>query len=404
MSTPATLTRLAAGVPLPAAFVDLDALDRNVDVIRDRMLTNTPSRKTLRVASKSVRHTGLLRRILARGGSDFSGLMCFSTEEAVFLAGEGFDDLFVAYPTVQPRALDDFARCAADGRTLWHVVDCEEHVSALGAAGQRAGVELAAVIELDVSYRPAGGRVHLGVRRSPIRSAADALRLARFASQASGVRVAGLMGYEAHVAGVQDANPFAPALNPAKRALKRLAQPAVARLRAEVVAALQADGHELLLVNGGGTGSVHLTAAEAVVTEVTAGSGFLAPHLFDYFTGLALEPAAYFALEVCRGSDPSYITCAGGGYIASGEPGPDKLPLPWAPSGLRYVAMEGAGEVQTPLIVTPGATPPRVGDPVFFRHAKAGELAERFCEYNLIRGGEVVASEPTYRGQGRCFL
>ncbi|MCB9506962.1 MAG: alanine racemase [Myxococcales bacterium] len=399
-----TLYRAASGVRLPAAFVDLDALDRNVDLIRARLLAGASGRKTLRVASKSVRHTGLLRRILARGGPDFVGLMCFSTEEAVFLCDEGFDDLFVAYPTVQARALDAFAQRAAEGRVLWHVVDCEEHVSALGVAGRRAGIELAAVIELDVSYRPAGGRVHLGARRSPVRSAAGAVSLARLAAQTAGVRVAGLMGYEAHVAGVQDANPFAPMMNPVKRALKRVAQPAVALLRAEAVEALRADGHDVVLVNGGGTGSVPLTAAEPVVTEVTAGSGFLAPHLFDYFAGLELEAAAYFALEVCRVSDAGYVTCAGGGYVASGEPGADKLPLPWVPLGLRYVAMEGAGEVQTPLIVMPGATQPRIGDPIFFRHAKAGELAERFSEYHLVRGGEIEATEPTYRGQGRCFL
>lgn len=399
-----TLARIAEGLRLPAAFVDLDALERNVDAIGARMRDVAAGPKTLRVASKSVRHTGVLRRILERGGADFVGLMCFATEEAIFLADEGFDDLFVAYPTVQPGALDAFARRAADGRTLWHVVDCPEHLEALGAAGRRAGVELAAVVELDVSYRPLGGRVHLGARRSPVRTAVQALALARLADRIEGVRVRGLMGYEAHVAGVQDANPFAPAMNPVKRALKRLAGPEVAGLRAEVVAALEADGHELALVNGGGTGSVHLTALEAAVTEVTAGSGFVCSHLFDYYADLALEPAAWFALEVCRVSDPGYLTCAGGGYVASGEPGPDRLPIPWQPQGLRYVPMEGAGEVQTPLVVPAGASAPRIGEPVFFRHAKAGELAERFEQYHLVRGGEVVATEPTYRGQGCCFF
>jgi D-serine deaminase-like pyridoxal phosphate-dependent protein len=57
--------------------------------------------------------------------------------------------------------------------------------------------------------------------------------------------------------------------------------------------------------------------------------------------------------------------------------------------------------VQTPLH---GAAGLRVGDRVWFRHAKAGELCERFDVVHLIRGGELVDSVPTYRGEGKTFL
>ena len=192
------------GERLPAACVDLDAFDRNIDRIRDRA-----SGKPVRVASKSVRHVGLLRRILERGGEAFQGLMCFTACEAAFLADEGFDDLLVAYPTVQEEALSAFARRAADGKTLWAVVDCVAHLEALGAAGRDAGVTLAAVVELDVAYRRLRGKVHLGSRRSPIRTTADALALAARARDIDGVELAGLMGYEGHVAGAFRAEPWA---------------------------------------------------------------------------------------------------------------------------------------------------------------------------------------------------
>ncbi|MCB9761718.1 MAG: alanine racemase [Alphaproteobacteria bacterium] len=390
--------RALDGERLPAALVDLDALERNVD-----RLVALLGDKTLRVASKSVRHTGLMRRILARGGARLRGLMCFTAAEAAWLHTQGFDDLLVAYPTVQPQALDALARAAAQGATVWAVVDCPAHLAALDRAGREAGVVLRAVLELDVSYRPLGGRVHLGARRSPIRSAAGALALARAAESFSNVRIAGLMAYEGHLAGLPDDNPFSRAMNPARRTLKKLAWPRVTRLRAQVVEALQGAGVTLELVNGGGTGSVALTAREPCVTEVTAGSGFVCPHLFSYFVGLALEPAAFFALEVCRVSDPGFVTALGGGYVASGEPGWDRLPLPWSPPGMAYVSIEGAGEVQTPLQVPPGVQLD-LGDPVIFRHAKAGELAERFNDYLLLRDGRVVAREPTYRGQGQAFL
>ena len=391
---------LLAGERLPAVLVDLDALDRNVDRIRARV---EGTGKTLRPASKSVRHVGLLRRILDRGGPAFQGLMCFHAEEAVFLAERGFDDLFVAYPTVQQGALRALAGAVAGGMRVCIVADCAEHLEALGAAGRAAGVELQAVLELDVSLRRAGGALHLGARRSPVRSPADAVALARAAAGVDGVRVMGLMGYEGHVAGVPDASDFKAWMNPFKRAMKRQARPAVAKLRGETVAALSAAGVELSLVNGGGTGSLGSTPGEGGLTEVTAGSGFLCSHLFSAFEGLALEPAFWLALEVSRASDPGYVTCAGGGYIASGEPGWDRLPVPAAPAGLAFVSMEGAGEVQTPLTV-PAGIALSLGDPVLFRFAKAGEPAERFREYLLVRGGVIEAREPTYRGEGACFL
>lgn len=390
--------RLLAGERLPAALIDLDAVMGNVDA-----LVASADGLPIRVASKSVRHVGLLRRILERLGDAASGLMCFSAEEAAALADVGFSDLLVAYPTLQPSALRAVAARVAAGRTIRLMADDSAHLHAMAAAGREAGVTLEAVLELDVSYRPLGGRVHLGARRSPLRSAADVVALAMQAVDLDGARVVGLMAYEGHIAGLPDATPFQPALNPVKRLLKRRAYPAAASARASAVAALEAAGVHLEVVNAGGTGSLHLNAAESAITEVTAGSGFLCSHLFDYYADLRLQPAAFFALEVVRRPDPDIVTCAGGGYIASGEPGWDRLPIPVAPPGMAYISIEGAGEVQTPLRVPPGVGI-SLGDPVLFRHSKAGEPAERFREYLLIRGGETVAREPTYRGMSWCFF
>ncbi len=394
------VARALRGERLPAVLVDPDAMHRDVARLT-RALEG--SGKTLRVASKSVRHAGLLRRILA-GGDRFRGLLCFTLEEAAFLVDEGFDDLVVAYPSVQSAALAEVAERVKAGATVRVMADSERHLEAYARAGREGGVVLEALIDVDTAYQAAGGRVHLGVLRSSVRSA-DAVRaLARAARRLEGVRVVGLMGYEAHVAGLPDDNPFSRVMNPVRRAIKRLAIPRVAAVRREAVQALEDEGVTPAVVNGGGTGSVRTTIAEPWVTEVTAGSGFLCSHLFDYYRGNELEPAAFFALEVSRVPEPRVVTCLGGGYVASGEPGWDRLPVPYAPPGLRYVSMEGAGEVQTPLRVPDAAPSLAEGDPVVFRHAKAGELAERFETYLLLRAGSVEAREPTYRGMGRCFL
>jgi D-serine deaminase-like pyridoxal phosphate-dependent protein len=175
------------------------------------------------------------------------------------------------------------------------------------------------------------------------------------------------------------------------------------RMVAEVREALAERGETLEFVNGGGTGSLARTAAGGAVDELTAGSGFYAPALFDNYRSLDLEPAAFFCLSVTRRPIGGVATLLGGGYIASGVPGVDRLPEPFLPGGLRFDRQEGAGEVQTPLLGA-AAYSLRIGDRVYLRHAKAGELCERFDALYLIEGDRVVDEVPTYRGEGLTFL
>jgi D-serine deaminase-like pyridoxal phosphate-dependent protein len=217
------------------------------------------------------------------------------------------------------------------------------------------------------------------------------------------LRFDGIMGYEAHIAGLGDANPYAPALNPAKHWLRARSRPHVEQTREALARALATRGLTPRVFNGGGTGSLAWCTQESSLTEVTAGSGFLDSHLFDYYRGLHLSPAVGFALQVVRRPGGAVVTCHGGGYVASGEAGPDRLPRPWLPSAMTLFGMEGAGEVQTPVTL-PDDWSVALGDPLFFRHAKAGELAEHFREYLFVRGNRVEMRAPTYRGEGEAFL
>jgi len=99
-----------------------------------------------------------------------------------------------------------------------------------------------------------------------------------------------------------------------------------------------------------------------------------------------------------RKPDALTATVLGGGYPASGAAGADRLVTPQTG---RLDRQEGGGEVQTPLH---GASQLRIGDRVWFRHAKAGELCERFDALHLVRGDVLSGSAPTYRGEGQCFL
>jgi D-serine deaminase-like pyridoxal phosphate-dependent protein len=389
------------GETLPCVIVDRDAFDRNLErhlaILRPR---GTP----MRLATKSVRVPSLIRRVLAQDG--VRGLMCFDVSEAELLAKEGFDDLLVAYPTLQPKKLEAFARLTAEGRNVSLAVDSEEGILALGRTGASRGAKVRAVLCLDMALEKMSGRVHLGVRRSPVRTPEQALALARLIRETRGVVLHGLLGYEAQVAGMGDDSPFQPAQNPVKRWIRRASASDVGERRVAIAEALRKDGFELALVNGGGAGSLDTTTPESGVTEVAAGSGLFKPHLFDYYKAPYMhefEPAAFFALEVVRRPATRIVTCGGGGYIASGSVGPDKAPIPWLPPGLRLLPMEMAGEVQTPLEVQDGVPPP-LGAPVIFRHAKAGELMERFREVLVVSGGTVAERAATYRGLGWCFM
>lgn len=384
---PGTISAALEDRPLPAALCDLDALERNVDRLVEAM---APRPLTLRLATKSVRHIGLTKRILERGRGKIVGVMAYAATELPALVEAGLLDILLAYPIARRAEARFAADAAARGARCCCIVDDPAQVAVLADAARERAIELPLAIDIDLSLR--FGPLHLGVRRSPIRSGDDAVALAAIIARTDGVSLAGIMAYEAQIAGMR-------ATDPVRRIIHARSRPLATSRRAEVLGALRAAGHDISLVNGGGTGSVAFTATDDSVTEVTAGSGFLCPHLFD---GYGLEPAAWFAMAVVRRSDEGFVTCMGGGYPASGPAGQDRLPQVVFPAGLVPLALEGWGEVQTPFRWRAMGKAPAIGQVVVCRHAKAGEIAERFAHYHLIREGAIVSCEPTYRGMGIC--
>ncbi|MEU0281090.1 amino acid deaminase/aldolase [Streptomyces sp. NPDC006195] len=388
--------RATAHLDAPLALVDLEAFDANADD-----LVRRAAGKPIRVASKSVRCRALLERVLGREG--FAGIMSFTLAESLWLARAGFEDVLLAYPSADRAA---YAELAADPKLAAAVtvmIDDPAQLDLIDAARDGGREEFRICLELDTALRLFGGRVRIGALRSPLREPAQLAELARSIARRPGFRLVGLMAYEGHVAGVGDALAGRPLRSRAIRLMQSAARGELAERRAAVVRAVRAVAPELEFVNGGGTGSVQHTAAEEAVTEIAAGSGLYVPRLFDNYTSFTGRPAALFAQPVVRRPGVGVVTVLGGGYPASGAPGADRLPVPYLPEGLRYDRQEGAGEVQTPLLGA-AADDLLLGDKVWFRHAKAGELCERFDTLHLVEGDRVVAAVPTYRGEGRTFL
>jgi len=384
-----------AGRLLPLAFVDLDRFDRNVADVLARA-----GKMPICVASKSVRCAALLKRIQA-ASTQFHAFMGYSAREAVYLCEQGLDNILVAYPVWSEARHSGLCDQLRAGKRITLMVDSVDQIAYLNALGAERGCVIPLCIDLDMSSSFPG--IHFGVRRSPIQTPEQAVALWNAARTLGNVRLDGLMGYEAQIAGVQDQVPGKMLKNFVVSTLKKRSLREVVARRAAVVKALQAAGCTLRFVNGGGTGSVESTIQEEVVTEVTVGSGFYCPTLFDHYGNFKHQPAAGFAIEVVRKPTAGIYTCHGGGYIASGPAGTDRLPRPYLPQGATLLPLEGAGEVQTPVVYD-GPVSLGLGDPVFFRHSKAGELCERFKTLLLISGGAVVDEVPTYRGDGQCFL
>jgi D-serine deaminase-like pyridoxal phosphate-dependent protein len=393
-----------ASVTPPFAFVDLDAMRRNAAA----MLAQAGG-LPIRVASKSVRSTAVLRRIFELDPG-FRGLLAFTAPEALYLAEQGFTDIVVAYPTVDRGAIAKVARLAAEdpARAPVLMVDDRPHLDLIEGSIGGGPARVRVCLDVDVGWWPLGGRMaRIGPKRSPVHDPGRAGRMASEIAERPGTELAGLMAYEGQIAGVGDRIPGRPLRSAAIRFMQARSEADIHRRLPRIVEAVRSaareHGAELAFVNGGGTGSLARTAAAEIVTELTAGSGFYAPALFDNYRSLALEPAALFSLSVVRRPVGGVATLLGGGYLASGSGGSDRLPEPYLPGGLRFDHDEGAGEVQTP-VTGAAAYKLRIGDRVYLRHAKAGELCERFDSLYLVEGDRIVDQVPTYRGEGKAFL
>ncbi|GAB3607336.1 amino acid deaminase/aldolase [Conyzicola nivalis] len=394
------LTDATAHLDPPYGVISLDALAHNAFDMLDRA-KGTP----IRVASKSVRVRGVIDAVLALPG--YAGVLAYTLPEALWLAtasddGPAIDDVVVAYPTVDRAALRRLGTSHELAARVTIMVDSVAQLDLIDAAiapGLRESIRVC--LELDASWdsKLLG---HLGVRRSPVHSVADARALAETIVARPGFTLVGMMGYEAQIAGLVNQ----PAGNPARAALVKWIQKRSAAELAErrgLAVASVREVAELEFVNGGGTGSIESTVAEEAVTEVAAGSGLFGPHLFDNYAHFHPAPAAAFALSVVRKPTPDLAVLLGGGWIASGPTAANRTPKIAWPEGLALLPREGAGEVQSPVggPAAPGLT---VGDRVWLRHTKAGEISEHLDEFAFVAGGSVVATLPTYRGQGRVFL
>ncbi len=387
------LTAATAALDTPFGVLAQPALAHNAHAMLARLHGGT----SIRVASKSLRVRGAIEAVEALSG--YHGVLAYTLAEALWLA-ETIPDVVVGYPSADRQAIARLGRDENLAARVTIMVDSVDHLDLVDAVlppARRA--DLRVCLELDASWdAPVLG--HVGTWRSPVHTVEEVRALAQHIADRPGFRLVGLMAYEGQIAGTVDRPTGRPVYGALVRWMQKRSARELAGRRAEAVSALR-KLTDLEFVNGGGTGSIETTSAEPAVTEIAAGSGLFGPHLFDHYGAFRPAPAAAFALSVVRKPRPHIATVHGGGWVASGPPAADRLPLAVWPEGLRMVPREMAGEVQTPLTGASGLT---VGDRVWFRHTKAGEVAEHLNEVAVIEGDRIVDTLPTYRGEGKAWL
>ena len=406
----------------PSAWLDMDALDHNITLVNQKTKS-----VQLRLATKSIRSIDVLHYIKDKS-PNFIGLMSYAADESVYLLENGFDNILCAYPTLDMASVAATFDYTKQGATMIWMVDRPEHVDVLNEVGKIHDVVIDVCLDINMSMPLP--KLYFGTKRSALMSIKDVKKLLKHIKKCRHINVSAAMGYEAQIAGLPEHLPGKALLSPAIRLLKSRSQRQVSKRRRSIVEYLNKQGYTLKLVNGGGSGSMDFTSSQPEVSEITVGSAYYKPAYFDYMDSMhEFQPAAGFVLPVTRQPEKNVITCHSGGFIASGATGADKAPVIHYPEYLSLLNDEGFGEVQTPMAISKtrknGNTPRfSIGDVVWCRHAKAGELCEHFNELICYRHSAQFTTDgfarsegtrpiiniktknqvmTTYRGEGKCF-
>lgn len=379
----------------PFAWLDYDALDQNIDFV-NRLAT-----KPVRIATKSVRSVSVLKYIQEKL-VNYAGLMTFTAAESVYLIEQGFNHLLLGYPTFEENNIKKLLAYSRAGKDITFMVDAYEQVQLLQNCAEQ--MQTMAKICIDINISTNFKWIYFGTKRSPLDSLQKLKNFTDKLTDYPNICIHALMGYEAQIAGVPDLSLANSRKMRAKglvvRQLKKQSIEKITSFRRLAVAHVKSIA-PVAFVNGGGSGSITYTCEQQEITEATVGSAFFAPVLFDHYDTLNLQPAVGFALRVTRQFDAHTFVCQGGGYIASGAIGEDRAPV-FLNENYQLLPLEGAGEVQTPFIDSTGSL--TIGDTVYLRHAKAGELCERFTVLHGTRNMCYAGPILTYRGERQCFL
>lgn len=229
-----------AALDTPALLLDLDKMEANIATIAAACRS---AGVAWRPHFKSHKTPEIARKQIAAGAI---GITCAKLGEAEVLADAGITGILIANQIVgAPKMRRLAALC--DRADIMISVDSKENVEEL--AKTICGGPLRLVIE-----------VNTGMNRAGVEPGKPAVELADAIAMHPNLRVAGVMGWEAHTTAIADPTAKAKAVGDA-----------IALLTASAEACRKA-GHDMFIVSCGGTGTIGYCVRQPGVTEVQVGA------------------------------------------------------------------------------------------------------------------------------------
>ena len=287
-------------IDTPALLLDLDAMERNLAKMAGFFSAGTK----LRPHYKNHKCPTLARRQIEAGAI---GMTCATLAEAEALVANGIGSLLISSEIAGNPKIRRFVNLSREADVI-AVVDNAKAARSLAAAGRDKGCRIGVLVDINV-----------GQNRTGVRPGEPALELARQVV-GEGLWLRGLMGYEGHVAHLQE--------GPEKDSAYDLAMNALMQTRC----LLEQNQIPVEIVSTGGTGTHHLTRRFPGITEFQAGS-YLVMDAEYRTTRTEFELALTVLATVISVTQGDRVIVDTGLKSISGEHG---LPVIKSHSGLRF--------------------------------------------------------------------
>lgn len=309
----------------PALLVDLDALEHNASLMAQRC---AEARIAWRPHVKACKAPAMALRLIEAGAV---GVTCAKASEALAMAQGGITDILIANEVVGEQKvarLIEVARLA----TLCVAVDDASNIREISAAADSAGVTIDLLVDIDVNLHRCG----VTPEQAPA--------LCALISDLPAVRLRGLMGYEGHVMGLPDDE-------------KERETEASATILTRANELCQADGHDIGVLSGGGSGNYRYVLKQGVLNELQAGGAALMDLTYELMGVGGHQRALSLVCQVVSAANPERAAGDAGWKSTGRHTG---LPAVAKPDGWQCVGLSA----EHTHLSRNGGEPLKIGDRV----------------------------------------
>jgi len=269
----------------PALCVELTAMERNIQRMADIVIRQ--NKKGWRPHTKGQKIPAIAHMELAAGAF---GVTCAKLGEAEVMAGAGIRDILVANQIVGAEKVARLAHLQHFADVMV-AVDSFENAREIDAAARKAGTRVRALIEVNV-----------GLDRAGTEPGAPTVELAKRIADLPGLKLSGVMGWEAHTIRIED---------PAEK--RKAIEEAVGSRLVGSAERIRQAGLPAEIVSCGGTGTYWITATVPGVTEIQAGGGiFYDVHYAEHYRVPDHEFAMFILSTVTSRPSPTRIVTDAG--------------------------------------------------------------------------------------------